>query len=189
MVAREIDAAARKLRTLRNDARARLLLAAVSFGLAIAASQLSPALAVPLLVGGFVACFLWARAFVSRWDLLERLVADRDCYTIPEVRRRAERVATMQRRRALASTVRYLLRHPTPAVETHIRAAAETLETLADELEDDDLALDPASAVACASLIDDVAESPLRNPALPPEDLRSRLTQILAGFRHSEPAL
>ena len=60
--------------------------------------------------------------------------------------------------------------------------AAEELEALACELEDEELALDPACAVACMRLLSDVSESPLLNPALPPELLRSRVRQIRSGF-------
>jgi len=34
----------------------------------------------------------------------------------------------------------------------------------------------------CKRLLTDFAESPLFNPALPPEEVRSRVRQIRAGF-------
>jgi hypothetical protein len=61
-------------------------------------------------------------------------------------------------------------------------AAAEELEALASELEDETLVLDPASAVACVRLLSDVAGSPLLDPALPAEVLRWRVSQIKSGF-------
>jgi hypothetical protein len=63
-------------------------------------------------------------------------------------------------------------------------AAAEELEALALELDDEALTLDPACAVVCMRLLADGAESPLLNPGLPAEDVRSRLRQIRAGFDH-----
>jgi hypothetical protein len=66
--------------------------------------------------------------------------------------------------------------------------AAEELEALASELEDDELALDPACAVACMRLLSDLSASPLLNPALPPEELRSRVRQIRSGFEARQAA-
>ena len=66
--------------------------------------------------------------------------------------------------------------------------AAEELEALARELEDDELALDRAFAVACMRLLSDVSASPHFNPALPPERLRSRVRQIRSGFEPRQAA-
>jgi hypothetical protein len=71
-----------------------------------------------------------------------------------------------------------------PGVSCHPRtlSLSDHLETLASELDDDTLALDPASAVACTRLLGDPAESPLLNPSLPPESLYSRICRIRSGF-------
>ena len=60
--------------------------------------------------------------------------------------------------------------------------AAEEMEALAAELEDDELTLDPVSAVMCKRLLTDFMESPLFDPARPSEELRSRVRRIRAGF-------
>ena len=50
--------------------------------------------------------------------------------------------------------------------------ASVELDALACELEDDELALDPACAVACMRLLNDVTERPRHNLAPPPALLR-----------------
>ena len=87
-----------------------------------------------------------------------------------------------QRRHTHAALIRGELEQTGLAYRDRVMLAAEELEALACELEDDELALDPACAVACMRLVSDVSESPLLNPALPPELLRSRIRQIRSGF-------
>jgi hypothetical protein len=99
---------------------------------------------------------------------------------ITEVLEFASREATMERRQALAGLIRGRLREP---LEARLTAAAEELEALVSDLEESDLALDPACAVACTRLLSDVVQSPLLNPALPPEDLGSCVRRIRSGFR------
>ncbi|MEX2614402.1 MAG: hypothetical protein WD380_12555 [Gaiellaceae bacterium] len=182
MYARAVDDAAARLRELRQEEWQDLGLAALALGLAIAASQVHPALAMPLFLGGLVVGALGVRALWRRWDLVERLSGKRDAYVISEVRAHASREATMERRRTCAALIRSRLADPGLAFEARVRSAAEQLEALACELDDGELAFDPACAVACARLLSDLAESPLLNPALPSEELRSRVHQIRSGF-------
>jgi hypothetical protein len=137
---------------------------------------------VPLFLGGLAVAALGIRALWRRWDLVERLAGERDAYVIPEVKTYASREATMERRHNFAALIRNQLPQPVLPVRVRIAAVAEELEALACELDDAALELDPASAVACMRLLSDVAESPLLNPALPPEELRSRVRQIRYGF-------
>jgi hypothetical protein len=153
--------------------------AAAALGLAIAASTVRPAFALPLFIGGaFVAC----RAVLAgwrHWDLLDRLVVERDAYWIPEVRTRGEQEAGMDNRRSLSRGVRWHLeRDEYP----RIAANADELAALAEELLDSRLELDPACAAACSRLLTGGPESSLYNSELPAEDARSRLVQIRAGF-------
>lgn len=180
MYARAVDDASVHLRELRHEEWADLGLAALALGLAVAATQVRPALAVPLFLGGLAEGAFGVRALWRRWDLLERLSGERDAYVISEVLAFASREATMERRHSFAALIRSRLTAP---VEGRVIAAAKELEALASELDDGELALDPASAVACMRLVSDLAESPLLNPALPPEELRSRVRQIRSGFR------
>jgi hypothetical protein len=88
----------------------------------------------------------------------------------------------MEKRHGFAVLVRNSLRRPGLDLEARVIPLTAQLEALASELDDGDLVLDPACAVACMRLLSDVAESPLLNPALPPEELRSRIRQIRSGF-------
>jgi hypothetical protein len=101
---------------------------------------------------------------------------------IPEVLAYATREATIERRLTFAALIRTELPQPGRVVPARIAAVADDLEALATELEDGTLALDPPAAVACGRLLSDVTRSPLFNPMIPPEELRSRIRQIRSGF-------
>lgn len=182
MYARAVDEAAARLRDLRHEAWEGLGLAACAIGLALGATEVRPALALPLFLAGVVAWALGIRALWRRWDLVDRLADEGDAYVIPEVRRYALRETTMARRRWLAGGVRSALRRSTLEREARVLAVAGDLEALARELEDERLALEPASAVACARMLTDASASPLLDAALPADDLRSRVARIRSGF-------
>jgi hypothetical protein len=179
MYARAIDDAASRLRELRQEERGDLGLAAVAISMSLLATQLWPTLALPLFLGGAFVAARGARAAWRRAELVDGLAADRDAHAIEEVRRRALREADFERRCLYAAYVRAALER-SPA--GGLGVAAEELEELASELEDETLALDPASAVACARLASDPYGSPLLNAAHGPEELRSRVRQARAGF-------
>lgn len=170
MYARAVDNSSARLRELRQDEWGNLGLAALVLGLAVAATELRPELALPLFLGGLVAAARGVRALWRRWDLVERLSGERDVYVIAEIRAFALRETTTERRHTFAALIRNTLAHPGLAFEARIAVAADELE------------LDPAAAVACARLLSDVTGSPLLNPSLPQEDLRSRVRQIRSGF-------
>ncbi len=86
----------------------------------------------------------------------------------------------MERRRSLAAYARSL--ESMAARDARVTVASAELEALALELEDEELALDPASAVACGRLLAEVASNALLNGGLPQEVLRSRVIQIRRGF-------
>ena len=182
MYARAVDDASSRLRKLREEEFEDLGLAALALGLALAATQVRPVFAMPLFLGGVMIGVRGMRALWRRWDLLERLAGERDAYAIPEVMARAAREATVDSRHTYAALIRSELEQTELAYRDRVILAATELEALACELEDDQLALDPACAVACMRLLRDVSESPLLNPALPPELLRSRVRQIRSGF-------
>jgi len=183
MYARAVDDASARLRELRREEWEELTVGALALGLAIAATQVRPELALPLFFGGLAVGALGVRALWRQWDLVERLSGERDAYVIPEVLAYASREATMERRHGFAALIRSRLNQPGLALDGRVSAAAEELEALASELDDGELALDPACAVVCMRLLSDPAESPLLNQALPPEELRSRVRQIRSGFR------
>ena len=93
MVARAVDDAAERLRTLRQEQWANFGVAAVVLTLALAATRVRPDLALPLFAAGIFVLVAGMRAAWRRWDLVDRLASDRDGRTIPEVRAYADRQA------------------------------------------------------------------------------------------------
>jgi hypothetical protein len=182
MYARAVDDASARLQELRREEWQELTLAALALGLALVATQIHPALAMPLFIGGVIVGGRGMTALWRRWDLVDRLAAERDAHAIAEVRAYASRQATTARRHHFAALIRGTVRRPGSAVELRVRAARDELEALASELEDENLALDPASAIACLRLLSDPVLSPLLNPELPQQDLRSLVHQIRSGF-------
>lgn len=179
MVARAIEDADRRLHDLRQEQWGEGAVAAAALALSVAASVARPEFALPLFVGG---AFVAARAVVAgwrRWDLVDRLLVDRDAYAIAEVRARGKREASMSNRRWLSLVIRSRLELGS---NPRIVANARELCDLADELIDPELELDPACAAACSRFLSDELASPLINHTLPAEDVRSRLVQIRAGF-------
>jgi hypothetical protein len=182
MYARAVDEASSRLRELRQEEWGDLGLAAFALGIALVATQVRPAFAIPFFLGGVVVGARGITALWRRWDLVERLADEPDAYVIPEVLAYAGREATVDRRHIYAALIRGELQQTGLAYGDRVTRAAEELEALVLELEDDELDLDPACAVACMRLVNDVSKSPLLNPALPPELLRSRIRQIRSGF-------
>src|SRR5512132_2339477 len=91
MIARAVEDAGRRLEDLRREQWEDGAVAAAAVALAIAASTLRPVFALPLFIGGMVVAARSVLAGWRRWDLLDRLVGERDAYAIPEVRARASR--------------------------------------------------------------------------------------------------
>lgn len=178
-----IEEARVRLRELHADEWSDLALAALAMGMAVVAAALHSRFALPLFIGALGVGFLGARAFLRRLDLFERLLLDRDAYSIPEVRHRADEIASMNSRRRLAESVRSWVA-PTAGspVSPRVLAARPDLEALASELANDDLLLDPVSAVYCRELLTDATRSPLLNEFLPADDLRARVLRIRSGF-------
>ena len=139
-----------------------------------------PEFGLPLFVGGLFVAGRGVLAGWRRWDLLDRLVVERDAYAIPEVRARGEQEAGMPNRRWLSLVIRSRLEL---SANPRIVANAGELSGLADDLIDPQLVIDPACAAACSRLLTDELTSPLINSGLPAEDVRSRLRQIRSGFR------
>ena len=178
MNARAVEHADSRLRELRQDEWARFVLGGLALALSLVATALRPEIAGPLFIGGLALCALGVRATLAHWEIVDRLAGERDAFVIPEIRRRAVRETTMERRHALADHVRSWLREPAPE---RVRAAAPELEALAAELDDDELTLDPVSAVVCVRLLTNPG-SPLLTTARAPDELRARVSQIRSGF-------
>jgi hypothetical protein len=180
--ARAVDQADARLRELRQQERGELGLAAAALAASLISTEVLPEVTAPLFIGGLVLGLLGLRTLWRRWDLLERLSGDRDAHVISEVRALAARETTMERRQSFAALIRIKIREAELCSDPRLLPVAGELEALASELEDAELTLDAAAAVACARLLSDVAQSPLLNRTLPAEDLRSRVVQIRSGL-------
>lgn len=178
MNARQIDEAGERLRDLRLRAAEELALGAGALGLSIAATQLWPSLAVPLLVGAVVVSFLGVQALVRRSFLIEDLAAERDAYVLPAVRRFGLRVVSPAHRRRLASTLRVALKGSTAETAERLEAVRPELDELIADLEDDSLRWDPAVAIGLEHWLTDS----FRDPAVSVAEARTRLRSFLAGF-------
>ena len=188
MYARAVDDAATRLEELRGEEWGDLGLGGLALALSLAAAQVRPSLALPLFVGGVVVGALGVRALYRRWDLVERLLTERDAYVIPEVLGHAARMATIESRRRLAASIRETLTAPGFRIENRVSAAADELRALASALDDDTLELDPACAVVCFRLVSDYSESPLLNHTASAWQLRSAVDRIRSGFTASRAA-
>jgi hypothetical protein len=184
--ARAVDEAEGRLRELREVEWEDLTLGALALGLAVAATQVRESLALPLFFGGVMLWALGLRALWRRWDLVDRLSGERDAYVIPEVLAYASREASMSRRRTYAALIRSRVRDSASDSSSVVGPVAAELAALISDLEDPELELEPACAVECSRMLSDLAESPLLNPALGAEELRSRVRQIEAGFHRAQ---
>jgi hypothetical protein len=166
MTAREIDEADARLRDLRTRSIADLTLAGVAFCLALVASRLAPSLALPLLAGGVAGTVVGLRAVLSRYFLVGDLACDPDAYALVEVRRHAERVASLEHRQVLAHELRAALRAAAGGQDGELLRAVELLE-------DETLPIEPRAIVSIErSLHAGEGEDGLRAP----------LHSLLAGF-------
>jgi hypothetical protein len=181
--ARDIESAERNLHELRVEEWSDLALAATVVAASLVATVAYPAFVAPLFLGGVVVAVLAGRAFFRRLDLVDTLMLDRDAYAIPEIRRQANRAASMESRRELAAAIGQRLT-PVPGypLNPRVAAVADDLRSLADELEDETLSLEPGCAVLCVQLLKYGDANPLINELITIQELRSRILQVRAGF-------
>ena len=183
MYAREVEKAQASLNELRLTEREDLALAAVAFCASLVATQVFPQFALPLFLGGLTVGVLGIRAVVRQWDLVDRLMGERDAYVIPQVLERAARGATAEKRKSMAASVRGIAEEAGHPDDARIRAVAADLELLAQELEDDALELDLSAAVACQRLFTDVdGPGPLFDLLVPVDELQARIRHVRTGF-------
>lgn len=186
MYARAIDEAETRLLELRHEERYQLGLSALALAASLAMTAIYAPVVLPLFVAGLAVGMLGMRTFWQRWDIVDRLADERDAYVIPEVLSYAARDVYMERRSNSAALVRSWLCTAAVAGNSPILAQAEELEALACELEDRDLELDPACAVACRRFLTDGTVSPLFDDARR-EDIELWIVRIRDGFRPRTP--
>jgi hypothetical protein len=179
MSARDVEQLGRKLHDLNERTIGELALAAVAFVLALLATELRPDLVVPLLAGAVGLAVLGIVAFVRCHLLVEDAAVDPDAYLLPEVRRFGERAASLGHRRELAAWIRRAVAASPELASPRVDENRAALEELRNDLERPELPFEPACAVALERLLH---EGGLYDADLPADELRSRLTQILAGF-------
>jgi hypothetical protein len=184
MYARQVEEQSTELHELKHDELELMGLTVLCFGLALAAHG-RPMIALPLLAAGLAGAALAVRAFWRRWDLVDRLLMEREAYEIVEVRTRAEHMALLENRRSLASSIRWRLEHASALAEPDGRLfrVAPELAELADELADETLELDPLRAVECERLLTDGITSPLVDPTASVDDLYAWICRIRAGLK------
>ena len=181
MYARAVEEAGTRLRELRREERENLGLGAVALALALAATQMHPPLAMPLFLGGLAVGASGVRAVWRRWDLVDRLAAERDAFAIPEVLAYASRETTTERRADFAATIRGWVDTQEAPTDPRCRALFAELDELARELDDPGLELDPACAVDCMRLLG--VESALFDRSSSSIELRAQVRRVRSGFR------
>ena len=184
MYARAVDDAGSRLRELRREEWSDLTLGAGAVAAAVGATEVQPGFAVPLFVGGLVVVTRGLIAAWRRWEIVDRLASEPDAYVIDEIRTRALREATMERRRLFAGYIRHVVR---VGGAERLGTAVPELEALAAELEDDRLLLEPACGVACARLVSDPYRSPLLDRSSTPDEVCSQARHIRRGFASRTP--
>jgi hypothetical protein len=180
MNARQIDEATERLRDLQVRGAQELAVGACALGLALAATQVVPALAVPLLVGAIAVSFLGVQALVRRSFLVEDLAGERDAYAIPAVRRFGLRSASPAHRVRLARTLKAGLAG-SAGTAALLAALRPELDELIADLEDDHLRWEPSAAVGLERWLNDRLGS-FDDPAASAVEARARLRAFLAGF-------
>jgi hypothetical protein len=175
MNARQVDDAAGQLHELGIESVEDIALALVATGLALAATQLFPNLAMPFLLGAIGVGFLGVRAYVRRTFLVEDLAAEPDAYAIPAVRSYGLRATAAEHRHALAGLIRV------EASEPRLEPVRAELEQLAALLEDDRRRVEPFSLVSLEQWLRDPGGS-FRNPDVPACELGCRLRSLLAAL-------
>lgn len=179
MYARQVEEQSTELRELKRDELELTVLTVLCFAAALAAHG-KPTLALPLLAAGIAGTALGVRAFWRRWDLIDRLLLDREAYAIADVRTQAARFAQLENRRSLATSIRWRLEHASAFAEPggRLLRVVPELRALADET----LELDPMRAVECERLLTDGVTSPLVNPTKSVDEVFAWICRIRAGF-------
>lgn len=185
MNARELEQAQSDLGARRRKAVHTAALACVAIVVALPLVWLSPRLAIALAAAAAGEAAVAAAVFHGRRERIARLALDPAAYAIRDVERYGQRCVG-ERRKLAAWLVEVVAEARMPAsfyLRDRVDRSAADLELLARELGASAAKVQPASAVACRRLLTHTVESPLYNPRVPADELRSALLRIRAGIR------
>jgi hypothetical protein len=184
-----------KLEALRAQARdfgVASGLSVVGAAVAVAIDSRLVLILVAIALGTGVLC---ARAVWRRGELLVLLLAERDAYSIPAVRRRGDHFATPTRRHRLGAWLRKIVavadgdQHPPSTnvriIDARVRPRRERLLKLAEALDDDRREVHPASVALLHQVLTRPGLSPLYNLGLDEDLVDLALHRVEAGI---EPA-
>lgn len=150
------------------------------------AALFSLPLAAALGAGAFLEALLAAVEASRRRELVARLALEPAAYALPTVAAYGARAAQVRQRARLAAWLVEVVAEACMPYSLYlgdrVALVAQELEVLAHELVAPTRSVEPTSAVACRRLLTHAVESPLYNPALPLEELRSTLQRIRAGI-------
>lgn len=191
MNAREIDAAARDVASLRQIASAQIALGLVAGFAAELTFALDARLAAAFGAGAVVEALLAALSAARRRALVADLALHHEAYEIPEVRHYGERLTTAATRRAFARSIAIVLRSaatdgPGVYLADRVVSQAPALAGLARALVEPENVVEPTAMAACEQLLTDGRASPLLNPALGPSELEAAVRRIHGGI-HPRP--
>ncbi len=169
-----------KLDALRAQARDFGIACGLGLAGAVVALAVDPRLVLILVAIAVGTGLLCGRAVWRRQELLVLLLAERDAYSIPAVRRRAKRFATPKRRCRLGAWLRKIVdvadgkQHPPSTnvrvIDARVRPRRERLLKLADAFDDESREVHPASLALLHQMLTRPGFSPLYNVGLK-EDL------------------
>ncbi len=146
----------------------------------------SPAALLPMAILAAVEGFVVLCAHYTGRDLVQRLALEPFADEIPEARRYGERLLKQDERDRLAASINSLIagsRAPGAfCLVDRIVMFEEQLRALARELATPTVPIQARSVVTCVRLLTRGVESPLFNPSVPVEQLRSTLLRIRFGI-------
>jgi hypothetical protein len=164
-------------------------LSVVGAAVAVAIDSRLVLILVAIALGTGVLC---ARAVWRRGELLVLLLAERDAYSIPAVRRRAKHFATPTRRHRLGAWLRKIVavadgeQHPPSTnvriIDARVRPRRERLLKLAEALDDERREVHPASVALLHQVLTRPGLSPLYNLGLDEDLVDLALHRVEAGI-------
>lgn len=184
---RDVRASAVELVSLRRLAAQQTQLAAAAALASALSVSFNLRLAVAFGAGVVAEAVLAHGSRCRRRRLLLALAADREAYTLAEVRCFGTSLTAPKTRRTLALSIAAALRESSRSDSIYmldrVAAAAPALVLIAQALADDATVVEPTAMAALMQLLTDGAGSPLLNAAVAADELDHTLAPILAGIR------